>query len=55
MVDFEKAMDEIRETYRQIGLTKSKQRKHELHRHLRKQWKEYNEAKLYTKRLNANG
>jgi hypothetical protein len=47
MVNLEKAMDEIRETYRQIGITKSAQRKYELHRHLKKQWKEYNEAKWH--------
>ena len=55
MVDFEKAKNEIRETYKQIGLTDSKQRKKQLHRHLAKQWKEYNEAKMYVKRATANG
>lgn len=55
MVKFEKAMEEIQKTYRQIGLTDSKQRKKQLHRHLAKLWKEYNEAKMYVKRAIANG
>ena len=51
MPDLNKAMEEIRETYRQIGLTTSTRRKYELHRHLKKLWKEYNEAKWHISRL----
>lgn len=53
MIKFEKAMEEIQETYRQIGLTDSKQRKKQLHRHLAKQWKAYNEAKWHLHNLNT--
>lgn len=34
-------LEEIKDTQRQISLTKSKQRKYELHRHLDKLWKKY--------------
>ena len=47
MKALDRAMEEIRETYRQIEMTKSAQRKYELRRHLKKQWREYNEAKWH--------
>lgn len=47
MPDFEKCLEAIRETKRQIELTESKQRKYQLHRHLNKLLREYKTAKRY--------
>ena len=38
-------LEEIKETQKQISLTKSKQRKYELHRRLNKLWKQYRREK----------
>ena len=43
-------LDEIRETQRQLTLTKSKQRKYELHRRLNKLWKQYYREKRQKKK-----
>lgn len=47
MVKFEDHLNEIKETQRQISKTNSPQRKRELHRRLKKLWREYNTAKRY--------
>jgi len=47
MPDFEKWLEDIRETKRQIELTNSKQRKYQLRRHLNKLLKEYRAAKMF--------
>lgn len=52
MPDFEKCLEDIRETKRQIELTSSKQRKYQLHRHLSKLLKEYKTAKRYSAEAN---
>lgn len=47
MPNFDEILDDIRETRKQIMMTKSKRRKYELNRHLHKQLKEYKMAKYY--------
>lgn len=47
MPNFEKSLEEIRETKRQIRITNSPQRKYELNRHLKKLLREYKRAKMY--------
>ena len=47
MPNFEKQIEAIEETRRQIQNTTSKQRKYELHRHLNKLIREYKRAKMY--------
>ena len=52
MPNFDKCLEEIRETKKQISLTTSKQRKYELHRHLNKLLREYYKAKRYVSDAN---
>ena len=47
MPNYEKQIEAIEETRRQIRITTSKQRKYELHRHLNKLIREYKRAKIY--------
>lgn len=47
MIDFKSLEDQMDETRRQIGMTESKHRRWELHRHLTKLKKEYRIGKLY--------
>lgn len=46
MVKFDDHLNEIKETQKQIGMTKSPQRKYQLHRRLNKLLKDYSYAKL---------
>lgn len=55
MVKFDEHIDEIRETKKQIGLTESKQRKYELHRHLDKLVRELRRGRAYYLRSVSNG
>lgn len=52
MPNFEKCLEDIRETKRQIELTNSKQRKYQLKRHLNKLLRDYRTAKMYCKVVN---
>lgn len=54
MPDFNKCLEDIRETKRQINKTNSKQRKYQLTRHLNKLLREYKTAKMYCKKGNKN-
>lgn len=47
MIDYVPLLEEIDETRRQIRLTKSKQRKYEMYRHLNKLKNEFRIAKMY--------
>ena len=47
MIKFNELNEEIKETRRQIQLTKSKQRRWQLHRHLSKLQKQYSLARMY--------
>lgn len=49
MIDYEKHLQEIKETQRQISKTESRRRKADLQKHLKKLWKQYDIARSYLK------